>query len=285
MEHSTRSEETSRTDTNGSDKPSDPILTLEGITVRFGGLIALADVSLAVEPGTVFGLIGPNGAGKTTMFDVICGVRTPNEGRVGFAGEDATRWSAVRRARFGMRRTFQRVQNFGWLSVEDNVLAATEWVGGGGGFLADVAGLPSRRTRERDRRERVERVLQDCGLTNIRTHPVASLPIGQARMVEFARAVVDDPKLVLLDEPTSGLDEAESERLVEQLQRLRGRTSCSVVLVEHDMSFVMGQCDAIAVLNSGRVVTIGTPGEVQADPMVRAAYLGEEVGPAPSRSH
>ena len=202
-----------------------------------------------------------------------------------FDGKDATRWSAVTRARRGLRRTFQRVQTFGWLSVEDNVLAATEWHGGGGGMLADFVQLPSRRSRERARRERVAEVLEQCGLTAVRRDPVGSLPIGLARMVEFARAIVDDPKLVLLDEPTSGLDEVESERLVEQLHRLRTETSCSVILVEHDMSFVMDQCDTIAVLDLGRVLTVGEPKDIQADPVVRAAYLGE--GPArtkPSKS-
>ena len=263
----------------------DAVLVLEDIGVRFGGISALDGVSLTVGRGVVCGLIGPNGAGKTTLFDVISGVRNPNEGRVWFDGKDATHWSAVTRARRGLRRTFQRVQTFGWLSVEDNVLAATEWHGGGGGLLADFVQPPGRRSRERQRRERVAEVLEDCGLTAVRKELVGSLPIGLARMVELARAIVDDPKLLLLDEPTSGLDEIESERLVEQLQRLRTGSSCSVVLVEHNMSFVMDQCDTIAVLDLGRVLTIGAPKDIQADPVVRAAYLGQ--GPArtkPSKS-
>jgi branched-chain amino acid transport system ATP-binding protein len=270
--------EASRSDAADSIAPTDTVLALDGISVRFGGISALDRVSLTVPRGVVCGLIGPNGAGKTTLFDVISGVRNPNEGRVWLDGKDATHWSAVTRARRGLRRTFQRVQTFGWLSVEDNVLAATEWHGGGGGLLADFVRLPTRRSRERQRRERVAQVLEDCGLTAVRREPAGSLPIGLARMVEFARAIVDDPKLVLLDEPTSGLDEFESERLVEQLQKLRTGSSCSVVLVEHDMSFVMDQCETIAVLDLGRVLTIGEPKDIQADPAVRAAYLGE--GPA-----
>jgi branched-chain amino acid transport system ATP-binding protein len=275
----------SQSDVAESAGAQDAVLALEDVSVRFGGISALDGVSLTVAHGVVCGLIGPNGAGKTTLFDVISGVRTPNDGRVWFDGKDATRWSAVTRARRGLRRTFQRVQTFGWLSVEDNVLAATEWHGGGGGMLADFVQLPSRRSRERTRRERVAEVLEQCGLTAVRRDPVGSLPIGLARMVEFARAIVDDPKLVLLDEPTSGLDEIESERLVEQLHRLRTETTCSVILVEHDMSFVMDQCDTIAVLDLGRVLTVGEPKDIQADPVVRAAYLGE--GPArtkPSKS-
>ena len=261
---------------------TDAVLVLEGVGVRFGGIKALDDVSLTVPRGLVCGLIGPNGAGKTTLFDVISGVRTPNDGTVRFDGKDTTRQSSVARARRGLRRTFQRVQTFGWLSVEDNVLAATEWRGGGGGMLADFVQFPTRRSRERERRERVGEVLEQCGLTAVRQDPVGSLPIGLARMVEFARAIVDEPKLLLLDEPTSGLDEVESERLVEQLRRLRTTTSCSVILVEHDMGFVMDQCDVVTVLDLGRVLTTGAPKDIQADPVVRAAYLGER--PARAKS-
>ena len=254
---------------------SDAVLALENVGVRFGGINALAGVSLTVAEGAVCGLIGPNGAGKTTLFDVISGVRTPNEGRVWFRGENITHVSAVARARRGLRRTFQRVQTFGWLSVEDNVLAALEWHGGGGGMLADIARFPTRRARERSRRERVGWVLEQCGLTAVRADPVGSLPIGLARMVELARAIVDDPKLLLLDEPTSGLDEREAERLVEQLQLLRSSATCAVILVEHDMGFVMEQCDTIAVLELGKVLATGAPKAIQENPLVRAAYLGE----------
>ena len=250
-------------------------LVLENIGVRFGGISALQGVELVVEQGAVWGLIGPNGAGKTTLFDVISGLRSPNEGRVWLGGVDATRSSAVTRARRGLRRTFQRVQTFGWLSVEDNVLAALEWRGGGGGMFADITRFPTRRSRERERRARVEVVLESCGLTAVRSDPVGSLPIGLARMVEFARAIVDEPSLLLLDEPTSGLDQRESERLIGQLQLLREASQCAVVLVEHDMGFVMDQCDQIAVLELGRVIATGAPQQIQADPVVRAAYLGE----------
>jgi ABC-type branched-subunit amino acid transport system ATPase component len=254
------------------------VLTLDGVDVRFGGINALSGVSLSVPESVVLGLIGPNGAGKTTLFDVISGVRTPNEGRVWFRGDDVTRSSAVSRARRGLRRTFQRVQTFGWLSVEDNVLAALEWRGGGGGMFADVLRFPTRRARERARRERVDAVLEQCGLTAVRNDPVGSLPIGLARMVELARAIVDEPRLLLLDEPTSGLDEREAERLIEQLGALRSSSTCSVILVEHDMGFVMEQCDRIVVLELGQVIATGTPKEIQENPLVRAAYLGEGSG-------
>ena len=256
--------------------PADAILVLEGVEVRFGGVAALGGVDLTVPNGTVMGLIGPNGAGKTTLFDVISGVRTPDAGRVRFAGEDVTSASATARARRGIRRTFQRVQTFGWLTVEDNVLAALEWRGGGGGMVADIARLPSRRRREKARRERATEVIEQCGLTAVRTDPVASLPIGLARMAELARAIVDEPRLLLLDEPTSGLDEREAERVIEQMERLKATGTCAVVIVEHDMGFVMEQCDAVAVLELGRVLATGTPHEIQESALVRAAYLGDD---------
>jgi branched-chain amino acid transport system ATP-binding protein len=250
-------------------------LTLEDVTVRFGGITALAEVSISVANGEVLGLIGPNGAGKTTLFDVISGVRTPDAGRVALEGVDITHLSAVSRARLGLRRTFQRVQTFGWLSVEDNVLAALEWRGGGGGMLADLVSLPTRRRRERERRVRVGEVLERCGLTGVAKEPAGSLPIGLTRMVEVARAIVDEPKVLLLDEPTSGLEEAEADRLGGLIQEMGRDKSCAVALVEHDVGFVMRQCHRIVVLDLGRVLATGGPEEIQANPDVRAAYLGE----------
>jgi branched-chain amino acid transport system ATP-binding protein len=251
------------------------VLALDDVTVRFGGITALEGVSIHVARGEVCGLIGPNGAGKTTLFDVISGVRVPDSGTVRLAGEDVTKVSAVVRARRGMRRTFQRVQTFGWLSVEDNVLSALEWRGGGGGLLADLVWSPTRRRRERERRARAAEVIELCGLTAVKDESAGSLPIGLARMVEVARAIVDAPQVLLLDEPTSGLDETEAARLGERIQSIRADADCAVVLVEHDVGFVMRQCDRIVVLDLGRVLATGTPSEIQADPAVRAAYLGE----------
>jgi len=257
------------------DDRSTAALALEDVTVRFGGITALSDVSLSVPTGEVLGLIGPNGAGKTTLFDVISGVRVPEHGRVALEGVDITHLSAVGRARRGLRRTFQRVQTFGWLSVEDNVLTALEWHGGGGGMLADLISLPTRRRREHERRSRVAEVLERCGLSTVAKEPAGSLPIGLARMVEVARAIVDAPKVLLLDEPTSGLEEAEADRLGELIQQMGRDDSCAVVLVEHDVGFVMRQCHRIVVLDLGRVLAVGNPKEIQANPAVRTAYLGE----------
>jgi branched-chain amino acid transport system ATP-binding protein len=260
--------------------PDGVILSLDGISVRFGGIAALSGVSLDAKAGEVLGIIGPNGAGKTTLFDVVSGVRAPNEGRVFLDGNDVTRKSAVQRARRGLRRTFQRVQTFGWLTVEDNVLAATEWHGGGGGFLADLVMFPTRRSRERDRRRRTAEVIERCGLTPVRKELAGSLPIGVARMVEFARAIVDVPKLLLLDEPASGLDEMEAERLGEQIEVVRDETGCAVLLVEHNAGFVMEHSDRVVVLDLGTVLASGLPDEIQNNQRVRDAYLGEaDAGP------
>ena len=251
------------------------MLSLSDITVRFGGITALGGVSFDANKGEVLGIIGPNGAGKTTLFDVISGVRSPNEGKVVLDGKDVTSASSTGRARSGLRRTFQRVQTFGWLSVEDNVLAAIEWRGGGGGFLADLAYFPTRRKREKERRARVEEILDRCGLLPVRTELAGSLPIGVARMVELARAIVDEPKLLLLDEPASGLDETETARLGEQIQAARNDFGCAVLLVEHNAGFVMEQSDRVVVLNLGTKLAEGLPAEIQKNQAVRDAYLGE----------
>jgi branched-chain amino acid transport system ATP-binding protein len=188
-------------------------------------------------------------------------------------GVDVTRQLPERRARSGVRRTFQRAQLYGRLTVEDNVLASMEWRGGGGGLLADLVAAPSRRRRETERRERTTAVLDACGLADLRKRPAGSLPIGQARLVELARAIADRPRLLLLDEPTSGLSAREADRFGEQIQRLKAE-GVAIVLVEHDVGFVMGQSDRVVVLDLGAVLAEGTPDEIQAHPDVRQAYLG-----------
>lgn len=242
--------------------------------MAFGGVRALSDLTAGFAAGEVCGLIGPNGAGKTTLFDCLTGVRRPTAGSIHLDGADVTGRSATWRARQGIRRTFQRQQIFGWLPVVDNVLVALEWQGGGGGMVADLLALPTRRSRERARRSRVDQVLELCGLGSLRDEPAANLPIGQARMVELARAVVDRPRVLLLDEPTSGLEESEAENLATVMRRLCAEEGCAVVLVEHDVGFVMRECHRVIVLNLGSVIADGVPDVVRADDAVRAAYLG-----------
>jgi ABC-type branched-subunit amino acid transport system ATPase component len=245
------------------------------VTVNFGGITALDDVDVRVRDGEVLGIIGPNGAGKTTLFDVVSGVRIPNRGTVTFNGSDVTRRSSASRARLGLRRTFQRVQIFGWLTVEENVLTALEVQGGGGGFVADLVASPFRRRRERERRRQVDEILDRYGLAAVKSELAGSLPIGVARMVELARAIIDPPRLLLLDEPASGLDQRETVRLGDEIRALRHDTGCSVLLVEHDAGFVMSRSDRIVVLDQGRILAEGLPAEVQANELVRDAYLGD----------
>jgi branched-chain amino acid transport system ATP-binding protein len=252
----------------------DPILSVLGVSVSFGGIRALDDVSLSVGAGEIVGLIGPNGAGKTTLFDVISGVRFPQEGSVHLGGADVTTRPPMQRARAGLRRTFQAVQVFGWLSVVDNVVAALDWEGGGGGLFADLIASPTRRKREKARRAQAMLALERCGLASVADSPSSSLPIGLARMVELARATADPPKVLLLDEPTSGLDPNEANRLADQIRDICRTVGCAVLLVEHDMEFVMGVCHRIVVLNLGQVIAAGTPDQIRADESVRTAYLG-----------
>jgi branched-chain amino acid transport system ATP-binding protein len=253
-------------------------LRLAEVSVRFGGIAALDGVSLSVAPGEICGLIGANGAGKTTLFDVISGVRIPDVGHVELHGRPITRWPPHRRARAGLRRTFQRVQVFGWLTIEENLLVAAEWQGGGGGVLADLVGSPTRRRRERERRERAREVLARCGLDQIRHRQAAGLPIGTARLVELGRALVDRPSVLLLDEPASGLDHGEAGRFADVVEAVRADDGTAVLLVEHDVGFVLGRCDRVVVLHLGQVLAEGRPDDIRADPAVRDAYLGAPTG-------
>jgi ABC-type branched-subunit amino acid transport system ATPase component len=250
----------------------DSAVRLTEVSVRFGGIRALDNVSLEFAAGEITGLIGPNGAGKTTLFDVISGLRAPSHGTIELNGQDVTRRSAVWRSRNGLRRTFQRQQVFGQLSVEDNVLVASEWHGGGGGLLADLVRLPARRSLEKQRRVRVADALEICNLMPVRHVPASQLPIGVARMVELARAIVDRPTLLLVDEPTSGLGQDEVRRLGEALQEVRA-SGCSVVLVEHDMSFVMEHSHHVVVLQLGQVIAKDTPVNIRSSQLVRDVYL------------
>jgi branched-chain amino acid transport system ATP-binding protein len=255
-------------------KDRQPALQGTDISVRFGGVHAVSHVAFGLEDGMIHGLIGPNGAGKTTLFDALSGVTRVTSGRVLLHGRDVTRVSVARRARRGIRRTFQRQQTFGWLSVEDNLLVAMEWKGGGGGVAADIVRWPARMRLEAQRRKRVAAVLEMCGIGNQRNAPIGSLSIGESRLVEIGRAIVDDPTVLLLDEPTSGLQDAEVERVGVLINQIVAETSCAVGLVEHDVGFVMGICDEITVLNLGSIIAHGTPHEIQQSTIVMEAYLG-----------
>ena len=265
------------------------VLTVSEVAVRFGGVSALSDVSLSVQPGTVTGLIGPNGAGKTTLFNVISGLQSPGRGTVHLFDTDVTEMKPHHRARLGLARTFQRLELFGSLTAGENVqvgLESTvkwwEWrqPASGGREAAPCrggAGIGRCRSRHRRwlrRRLTTERLLDGVGLAGRGDQNAAAMSTGLARMVELARALAIGPKLLLLDEPGSGLDEVESNALGKLLVRLAAG-GMAVLLVEHDMELVMRICDHIYVLDFGDIIASGTPEEIRKDPMVQAAYLGE----------
>jgi len=251
-----------------------PVVEGHGLTVRYGGVHAVSNLDFRLDAGEFCGVIGPNGAGKTTLFDVVSGHRAASDGRLDFDGRDITSTKAAWRARHGLRRTFQRQQIFGSLTVEQNVLVAQDWRGGEGGFLYDLIGSPGRSAVREQRQLRATVVLEQCGLIADRDRRAGTLPIGAARMVELARAVVDTPRVLLLDEPTSGLGRADTALLAEVVQSVRSGTGCAVLLIEHDVRFVMDNSDRVVVMHLGKKLAEGTPAEVQANAEVLQAYLG-----------
>ena len=246
---------------------AEPLLRVEEVSVRFGGLTALDSVDVDVMPGAITGLIGPNGAGKTTLFNVITGLQPPARGRVTLAGDVIDGWPPQRRARAGMARTFQRLELFIGLSVRDNLMSAWE--------ASVPGGVLGRRNREG--RELVEDTISRLGLRTVADRPAGQLPTGLGRMVELGRALCTLPRLLLLDEPSSGLDHTETEAFRQVLTDLvdGGDDSPAVLLVEHDMRLVMEVCHAITVLEFGKCIASGPPERIRNDPKVIAAYLGE----------
>jgi len=238
-----------------------PRFEVEGVSVRFGGNMALSEVSLGAEAGQVVGLIGPNGAGKTTLFNVITGLQASTEGRVRLDGTDLTKLNPTKRARLGLARTFQRLELFTMLTVRENVAVA-----------ADIHRRWSRAKIDVD--EQVAQILDRIGLTEVADLRVTALPTGQGRLVEMGRALACDPKVLLLDEPASGQDDTETERFSGLLRQLADE-GVAVILVEHDMKLVMDVCDVIHVLNYGRMLAVGTPEEIRNHDAVREAYLGQ----------
>jgi branched-chain amino acid transport system ATP-binding protein len=238
------------------------LLETRDVSVRFGGNTVLSEVSIGVEPGAITGLIGPNGAGKTTLFNSITGMQAVSAGRVLFDGHDITRLDPGRRARLGIARTFQRLELFLSLSVRDNVRVA-----------GDIVRANTRRAL--DVEAETDHVLALTGLADIADADVAEIPTGRARVVEVARALMTQPRLLLLDEPASGQTERESEQFATLLRGLAG-DGIAVCLVEHDLPMVMGLCSTIHVLDQGAVIASGTPAEIQASPAVIAAYIGSE---------
>ncbi|WP_233517502.1 ABC transporter ATP-binding protein [Geodermatophilus marinus] len=260
--------------TPDQDRPPTHRLEMTGISVSFGGVTALSDVSLTVEPGQVHGLIGPNGAGKTTLFNVACGLVRPTQGRIVWRGEELRRLKPKQLTRLGISRTLQGVGLFRGLTVLENVMVGAHRHAKAGFFSALFA-VPTADRDEARLRARALAALDELDATAYAGRYPDSLPYPVQKRVALARALVVEPELLLLDEPASGLSEDEMHDLGDLIRALSGRMS--VLLVEHHMDLVMRVCDRITVLDSGEQIAAGTPAEVQADPAVTEAYLGDEV--------
>jgi branched-chain amino acid transport system ATP-binding protein len=236
------------------------LLEVQDVVVRFGGVTAVNHASFAAEAGEVTGLIGPNGAGKTTCFNVISGLQRPTSGKVRFNGRSVTRTPVHRRSKRGMGRTFQRLEAFGSLTVRDNVRVALDIHRGLRGVV-------------RSGRSDIDALLERVGIAEHAQERADSVPTGTARLLELARCLAADPKILLLDEPSSGLDESETDDFGALLRELAAEGR-AVLMVEHDMDLVMAVCDTIRVLDFGEVIAVGSPFEIRNDPRVQQAYLG-----------
>lgn len=247
------------------------MLRAQGLTKRFGGLVAVNDVSIEIESGSVHGIIGPNGAGKTTLFNLVSGFVPIDAGRLHLDDRDVTRLPAHERSRLGIVRTFQNIRLFRGLTVLENVLLG-QYPVARPGYLSI---WPVASKRERALRAEADALLTLFRLTDVRDRPAASLPYGVQKRVELARALAARPRVLLLDEPTAGMNEHESDEIADEILAVRAR-GVTVVLVEHDMNVVMRTSDRVTVLSFGEKIAEGTPTEIQSNPAVRLAYLGQE---------
>ena len=249
------------------------ILEIEGLTKIFLGLTAVAEVSFGIEKGTIKALIGPNGAGKTTIFNMISGLLSPTRGAIRFKGKEINAYPPHRRAQLGLSRTFQVIRPFAEMTALENVMVGCH-PRTRTGLVSAALRLPACLLDERKARDRAMQELCFVGMENKADHLAGSLPMGEQRLMEIARALATDPTLVLFDEPAAGLNEKETDRLARDLLRIKER-GITVFLVEHDMRMVMKVSDEIVVINYGTKIAQGTPTEIRNNPEVIAAYLGK----------
>ncbi|WP_020388825.1 ABC transporter ATP-binding protein [Kribbella catacumbae] len=249
----------------------EPVLEAAGVTMRFGGLLAVNDVNLTVREGEIVGLIGPNGAGKTTFFNCLTGLYKPTGGQVRFAGAPlAPKPRAVVRA--GMARTFQNIRLFANMTALENVMVG-RYCRTSSMALTSIIRGPKFRREERATRDRAQELLEFVGLGKSTEHLARNMPYGDQRRLEIARALATDPKLILLDEPTAGMNPQETRQASDLIFKIRD-SGLSVVVIEHDMRFIFNLCDRVLCLVRGETLVEGTPDEVQSDPRVIEAYIG-----------
>ncbi len=252
------------------------LLSVENISLRFGGLKALSDVSFHVKPGELFSIIGPNGAGKTSMLNCISGRYTPTEGRVVFDGRDVTKVKPNRRAAAGIGRTFQNLALFGHMSVLDNIMVGRHHLLKNNLFTGALYWIGGAQKEELEHRRKVEEVIDFLDIQHVRKATAGTLSYGLRKRVELARAVALEPKLILLDEPMAGMNLEEKEDMARYIVDLNEEWGMTIIMIEHDMGVVMDISHRVMVLDFGKKLVEGLPSEVLADPHVRKAYLGEE---------
>jgi len=251
-----------------------PLLECQSVSRHFGGLKAVSNFSLSLERGELVGLIGPNGAGKTTVFNIITGVFPPTEGKVLLEGRDLTGLKPYKITRMGIARTFQNIRIFKQMTVLDNVRAVME-ARAGYNLVDALVRTPRFRRREAEMTREAEELLERLGLAHRRDVLAGSLPYGEQRRLEIARALATRPKVLLLDEPAAGMNPSEVDNLVDLIRGIREDFGLTILLIEHQMSLVNRLCERLVVLDFGEIIATGTPKEIQRNPRVLEAYLGK----------